>query len=201
MIKKKFLAGLTVSLMVMSIPVTALASNIGVEDGTWSEWNDIGDVSNWGIAGNNAALNALGGGEYFAVSGGGWGSAGLQKMSFDISLNAGDILNGWGSSTGVNGYAGVGVSDSNANYAQVWNSANGAATWSSWSYTAQVSGVHSLQYYHDSQNWSGAVYFDTSTPVFTRGVSELAAVPVPAAAWLFGSGLLGLVGVARRKTA
>ena len=25
------------------------------------------------------------------------------------------------------------------------------------------------------------------------------AVPVPAAAWLFGSGLLGLVGVARRK--
>lgn len=30
---------------------------------------------------------------------------------------------------------------------------------------------------------------------------ELAAVPVPAAAWLFGSGLLGLAGVARRKSA
>jgi hypothetical protein len=28
---------------------------------------------------------------------------------------------------------------------------------------------------------------------------DVAAVPVPAAAWLFGSGLLGLVGVARRK--
>jgi len=28
---------------------------------------------------------------------------------------------------------------------------------------------------------------------------EIAAVPVPAAAWLFGSGLLGLIGVARRK--
>lgn len=28
---------------------------------------------------------------------------------------------------------------------------------------------------------------------------EVSAVPVPAAAWLFGSGLLGLVGVARRK--
>jgi hypothetical protein len=26
-------------------------------------------------------------------------------------------------------------------------------------------------------------------------------VPVPAAAWLFGSGLLGLIGVARRKVA
>ena len=30
---------------------------------------------------------------------------------------------------------------------------------------------------------------------------EVQAVPVPAAAWLFGSGLLGLVGVARRKKA
>jgi len=30
---------------------------------------------------------------------------------------------------------------------------------------------------------------------------SVTAVPVPAAAWLFGSGLLGLIGVARRKTA
>jgi len=30
-------------------------------------------------------------------------------------------------------------------------------------------------------------------------VTNVAAVPVPAAAWLFGSGLLGLIGVARRK--
>ena len=30
---------------------------------------------------------------------------------------------------------------------------------------------------------------------------DLTAVPVPAAVWLFGSGLLGLVGVARRKSA
>jgi len=30
---------------------------------------------------------------------------------------------------------------------------------------------------------------------------DLAPVPVPAAVWLFGSGLLGLVGIARRKTA
>jgi hypothetical protein len=29
----------------------------------------------------------------------------------------------------------------------------------------------------------------------------LAAVPVPAAVWLFGSGLLGLIGIARRKAA
>lgn len=33
------------------------------------------------------------------------------------------------------------------------------------------------------------------------GMTSIATVPVPAAAWLFGSGLLGLVGVARRKKA
>lgn len=31
-------------------------------------------------------------------------------------------------------------------------------------------------------------------------VTDVSAVPVPAAAWLFGSGLVGLVGVARRRT-
>ena len=30
-------------------------------------------------------------------------------------------------------------------------------------------------------------------------ISEVSAVPVPAAAWLFGSGIIGLVGLARRK--
>ena len=35
----------------------------------------------------------------------------------------------------------------------------------------------------------------------TVTVTSVSAVPVPAAVWLFGSGLLGLVGVARRKRA
>jgi hypothetical protein len=30
-------------------------------------------------------------------------------------------------------------------------------------------------------------------------MTTLTVVPIPAAAWLFGSGLLGLVGVARRR--
>lgn len=32
-------------------------------------------------------------------------------------------------------------------------------------------------------------------------IGEITVVPVPAAAWLFGSGLIGLVGIARRKNA
>ena len=42
--------------------------------------------------------------------------------------------------------------------------------------------------------------FAGATPAF-NGTGNLSAVPVPAAAWLMGSGLLGLVGVARRRKA
>ena len=34
-----------------------------------------------------------------------------------------------------------------------------------------------------------------------RGQVQVSAVPIPAAAWLFGSGLIGLVGIAKRKKA
>jgi hypothetical protein len=50
-------------------------------------------------------------------------------------------------------------------------------------------------------------YFDTLDFIGYRNPSELwvefdvTAVPVPAAVWLFGSGLLGLAGVARRRNA
>ena len=37
--------------------------------------------------------------------------------------------------------------------------------------------------------------------IFEGAIVDLVPVPVPAAVWLFGSGLLGLVGVARRRSA
>ena len=43
----------------------------------------------------------------------------------------------------------------------------------------------------------GNVSFDGTTLSFTGNVS---AVPLPAAAWLLGSGLLGLLGIGRRNT-
>ena len=36
-------------------------------------------------------------------------------------------------------------------------------------------------------------------PVMSFDVVPIRAVPVPAAVWLFGSGLIGLMGIARRK--
>jgi hypothetical protein len=41
--------------------------------------------------------------------------------------------------------------------------------------------------------------FDSNSN-FTAKIGEITVVPVPAAFWLFGSGLLGLVAVARRQT-
>ena len=44
--------------------------------------------------------------------------------------------------------------------------------------------------------WS---FSSSSLTNYSMTVSNVSPVPVPAAAWLFGSGLLGLVGIARRK--
>ena len=47
-----------------------------------------------------------------------------------------------------------------------------------------------------------SAFFSTTAqlaPILTDG--SISAVPVPAAVWLFGSGLLGLIGIARRKSA
>ena len=51
--------------------------------------------------------------------------------------------------------------------------------------------IHILE---SSTTETGAIYLDDASLTVT-------AVPVPAAVWLFGSGLLGLVGIARRKKA
>ena len=52
---------------------------------------------------------------------------------------------------------------------------------------------------------AGLWYINIHTSSFPageiRGQVEVSAVPIPATAWLFGSGLLGLVGFARRKKA
>ena len=42
--------------------------------------------------------------------------------------------------------------------------------------------------------------WSTNVPYITE-LAQISSVPIPAAAWLFGSGLIGLIGLARRKAA
>lgn len=53
-------------------------------------------------------------------------------------------------------------------------------------------------------DWTGTIteaggFFGNESHWRVEGIMHTAAVPIPAAVWLFGSGLLGLVGVARRR--
>lgn len=63
-------------------------------------------------------------------------------------------------------------------------------TWSSYTWASMGVGVHERYY----SIWFGSM-------VDPQGLVSTSVVPVPAAVWLFGSGLIGLVGIARRKQA
>ncbi len=72
-------------------------------------------------------------------------------------------------------------------------------------FTPTDGGVYTwtLQVYNSVTDASGdAILVFSPTPlVVTLSAQQAPAVPVPAAAWLFGSGLLGLAGTARRRRA
>jgi hypothetical protein len=81
--------------------------------------------------------------------------------------------------------------------------ANPTATWTTYNYTAfadaSATGGITLQF-----NSTCGADANCFADFFIDNVSittEVSAVPVPAAVWLFGSGLVGLVGAARRKKA
>ncbi len=57
-------------------------------------------------------------------------------------------------------------------------------------------------YYNDSESCSTALISGDKTAVFAvASLASVSEVPVPAAAWLLGSGLLGFFGLSRRKSA
>lgn len=59
-------------------------------------------------------------------------------------------------------------------------------------------GAKSLDGYADSWNTFSMNFLD-DTNLVAATAPEVSAVPVPAAAWLFGSALLGFIGISRRK--
>lgn len=59
-----------------------------------------------------------------------------------------------------------------------------------------VSGVNQLEFSITNNPGSGA---NPTGLLVTNLMGEVSAIPIPAAVWLFGSGLIGLIGIARRK--
>jgi len=70
--------------------------------------------------------------------------------------------------------------------------------WSATEYAPSTSSAWFFGMSNGSQN-----HYDKTVNLYAWAVQsgDVSAVPVPAAVWLFGSGLLGLIGVARRKCA
>lgn len=66
-------------------------------------------------------------------------------------------------------------------------------------------GLHTIGTYGGTSDFgaTAAISFDlpAGTSITSDGGYTQTAVPVPPAVWLFGSGLLGLIGVARRRAA
>lgn len=68
-----------------------------------------------------------------------------------------------------------------------------------------TAGVATMAWQHDVGGWNSAyltptlVLDSSANSIFGSHLVRTSAVPIPATAWLFGSGLFGLIGVARRE--
>jgi hypothetical protein len=63
------------------------------------------------------------------------------------------------------------------------------------------SGIQTMTYQFTTPQSLTQLFTTSSSVTSTSFSGNITPVPVPAAVWLFGSGLLGLVGIARRKKA
>jgi hypothetical protein len=116
-------------------------------------------------------------------------TAGLDLSGWSVAWNTvADIPMGGGAWLPLNCSTIAGCSgtytDGNAHF--TWDGLDGGA------YTLSYTGTVPIG---DPSGFGGVGYV-----LYLEGNVTVGAVPVPAAVWLFGSGLLGLVGVARRKT-
>jgi hypothetical protein len=165
------------------------------------------------ILDGNAGLGLLPGNEFPSASGG-TGGLGSGGISYDTDTNVLSIDIVWGS---VNGFTDL-TSDVSASHIHGLTASAPAGftqnagvlyplhTLSGFNSSASSGGflgTVAIQDIHEAGLLAGQTYINVHTPQNgggeIRGQLVVNPVPVPAAVWLFGSGLICLFGLARRK--
>ncbi len=143
---------------------------------TSGSFNDIWDSNGDGIFGNDASI--LNRAPTF------WGDSDLAKQATQAVMDALGLVDDW---SGAPKYT-----DEIATPYTFWvRSSTTAAMWQDGTSDTDVDMI-----------WNAGLYLNTdyATPGVVAWVSYApSAVPLPAAVWLFGSGILGLIGFSKRK--
>ena len=218
MFRSMNIKSLTVAVLVLSSNVnSALIDNGGytTDDVSGLDWLDLTFTT--GVSYNDASLG------FGTYEGGGWRYANNAEVEtlFGILFDGYYDTNPAGYSDTQSGNAyGAQTSDMvsffsllgswsytvhTLNYGLYEDEAGLIRMIGAWCYTSScqtsrnvVYGTNLTSVYDAQTNYSQPSY---GTYLVRDNPNYISSVPVPAAIWLFGSGLLGLVGVARRKSA
>jgi len=165
---------------------------------TWlADANAAGTAMNWADANTWAAGLDING-----VTG--WRLANTLQPDASCSVQNGSVSQGFnctGSEMGnlfynvLGGIAGSGLSATNANY-NLFSNIQSVGYWSATEYAPSTDGAWDFVMGNGDQEFVTKGNFTFAWAVQSGDVGT---VPVPATVWLFASGFVGLIGVARRK--
>jgi hypothetical protein len=150
---------------------------------TWAAGLDVAGVTGWRLPDTlqpDASCNA----QNIYGQGLGYGCTGSEMGNFFYNV--------------LGGIEGSSITDNhNSNY-DLFDNIQSYHYWSATEYSPDTGNAWFLNFHggYQTTNSKGA----TDTYAWAVYAGDVGAVPIPAALWLFGSGLLGLIGLARRKS-